>query len=68
MSKATNSECVFDLLFTIADIGELLMTADAAKLRACWVLSVIMESKLVICSNKLFHGEGLSHFWLLYLM
>ena len=68
MSEATKGEGVLDLLFPITDICEFFLTTDAAETWACWVLSVVMESKLVICSNKLFHSKGLSNFWCLNLM
>ena len=68
MSEATKSECVFDLLFTITDIRELFLTTDAAKPRACWVLGVVMESKLIVSSNKLLYVERFGNLWLLNLM
>ena len=68
MSEATKSESVFDLLFSVTDIRELFLTTDAAKLRACWVLGVIMESKFIIRSNKLLYVERFSNLWLLNLM
>ena len=66
LSKAVKSKGVLDLLFSSANIcHELLLAADATKFGASWVLSIIVEGKLIVCANKLFHRKLLFNFGIL---